>query len=703
MDDDNAAMMDDVSLGDYSFCDEQLLHSNPNRRRSVVWRVQLGLFLPMGSSKGDDNDGDERIDQEQQKQHRLRYQHLCSQYQYPSTAEDDRRGEVAAVAPSPSPCATTVSVPIPNDNALDPLSAMLQEEDEKLIRQQEIDKQYRKERALRKRGVNTEKTFAEEPDDAAAYVQLITKDLNRLPHPHVVVGTSFTTNNNAAERLQILQRVLFLFASTHANAGYLQGMHEIASYVLYALELENTATGTSSDTSDPATCQRNLGELEANCYCITERILTMLFAAYDVVAADAPNGIPHSNSAAKPLVQMSNRIVAQTASVWPNLHAHLQVAFGHIPSQLIFTKWIRLLFSRELLIVTDRKETLMPHQTRGKDGGAATSSPSCNTAAKQLEPACLADLVIKLWDALFQAAYEVSQQRQSMPPVTSSLQLVAEAFCVARLWEHGNTVLHLSQHPDLLLHWFMNVPPEPAAMLDSLVLRMRVVLQLPVANAVPPPPLPLSPEITALTVGRALPRSLSASTKAPASQQQHSRSSSSTLWENPGPIMFAAAAHPTLSSLTEKLAATSQSIQQRIAHEWENMQLQIEQQQQVVTSRQASPAKTTTRSHPNVKSDRMYNLDYYMDDPLRQYSNCGSNSNATAGAKQPLQNTNAPRPEPQQQQTSHWSYQLQSRLTVLQEFVVTVEQQSGMSVPRPVWEALADLQVLKQEMRKSNH
>jgi Rab-GTPase-TBC domain len=686
MESDSNYLMDDVPLNNNETESTQQYHQ-PSDRRSMQWRIHLGLLLTTDII-GDDLDA--QI--EQQRQH---YQQtLCVGYPYPvvtaldkgATDKDEERVTAATTAAAPevmtSPTATAVSSAVHGiSSSLDPLSAILQEEDEKLIRQQEIDKQYRKERALRKRGVATERKFEEEPDDAAAWIQLIAKDLHRLPHPHT---NNHNANNTIDDRIRILQRVLFRFACIHPAAGYLQGMHEIASYVLYALELEHD--GRTIIGTDAITVQ---DRLEADTYVITERILTMLFAAYDVVVADTSttdttNAAAPAPASTKPLLQMSNRIVAQTGTLWPALHQHLTAAFRHIPSQLIFTKWIRLLFSRELDV--------------------AGTGGSLSAVVETTPLVCLPDLILKLWDALFEAAYKVSQKQQSSPGVvtTSSLQLTAEAFCVARLWQHGNTILHLSGHPDLLLHWFMNVPPEPAADVASLIQRMRVVLQLEgLSAATLPPPLPVSTEITALTATSraALPPPVqqqvypSSSSAATPSQQQQQYS----IWDNPGPLL--AAAHPRLTSLTEKLAAKTHSIQQRIAQEWENMQLQLEHQHPEVAAavRQAPGLK---QSPQQASKGGMYNLDYYTDDPLRQYSNI-NNDERTADGQRPQYTNSTSLSGQRPQQQPAWSDQLQSHWTVLQQFAVTVGQQPGPTVPPQVWEALADLQVLQQEMRKN--
>ena len=587
----------------------------------------------------------------------------------------------------------------------------------------------------------------EEPDDGAAYRQLIHKDLQRLPSAvannsssssavadqnsviavddgdddNSLVEEDGSPNNNSDPRVQILQRVLYIFATQHGNAGYLQGMHEIASYVLYALEMEKQQQQQSITSSGESYYLEEAENLEADCYILTERILTSLFPAYDVVPTveEQESALPLPPRE-KPLEGMSRRILQATAQLnWPQLHQELRRAFAHIPSQLIFTKWIRLLYSREWTVVS--------HQAQYARGNNSSSAATMTQHGSEQ-----AETVLKLWDALFEAASQVvlpatTASSSSSPAAVPPLQLAAEALAVARLWQHGNTILHLcqcqsnnsgqhpQQQPNHLLHWFMNMPPEPATEMATLIDRMRVVLLGGDLAAVQdlPPPLPVSPDVLALTAAAAQQQSsYPPSSSSPRQQGPPSSASASAFaWDSPGPLLAHA---PKLASFTEKLAAKtqslqkiiseeSQSIQKRFNEEWESLQKQHEH-----NLRQEAARQRLQQEQQQQQFSAAYNLNYYGDNDdrrARQYLGSNDNNNSpTAAAAATNSPPNAIVPHPLQAQrppphpASSSSSRMQKDLSVLQEFLLTIEQQPGLSVPPSVWEALADLQRLQQNL-----
>lgn len=233
-------------------------------------------------------------------QQRQRYRDLTQQHAIP-TEEDESlpttTPDVGSTAPD-----------------VDPLTAMVLEETKKTERLQQRDLQYRKERAMRHRGqaVSRSVVESEDYDEDAVALQIIDKDLERLPDP----GTEC-----AADRKILLRRMLYIYQCQH-EVGYRQGMHEIASYLLYVLELENAV-----DVSQV--------------YAMLETILTAIGPAYEAGATDT-------------LANMSRRILQLVARHDSGLAPILQQL--PCPPQLYLTKWIRLLFSREVsdvLIVWD--------------------------------------------------------------------------------------------------------------------------------------------------------------------------------------------------------------------------------------------------------------------------------------------------------------------------------------------------------------
>jgi Rab-GTPase-TBC domain len=136
---------------------------------------------------------------------------------------------------------------------LDPLTAMVQEQARERQRQEQLELQYQREKVAARqqhqpqRSTNTGNgpsaavAVQEESCPRAAYHQLIAKNLHRLPHPHD------DSNESQYRRIQVFGRVLYVYACAHATSGYVQGMHEIALYVLYALEVEQPTSAIAQN------------------------------------------------------------------------------------------------------------------------------------------------------------------------------------------------------------------------------------------------------------------------------------------------------------------------------------------------------------------------------------------------------------------------------------------------------------------------
>jgi hypothetical protein len=184
---------------------------------------------------------------------------------------------------------------------------------------------------------------------------IIEKDLKRLPHPaeekrpsFVATNTTTTvagsagaaisspsnynnTNNNTPEheaRITSLREILYIYAQEHPDIGYRQGMHEIASYLLFLLELEHEQY-PDHDLFHP---------ILPICYALLEQTLHQLKTAYDV------------NTGGKSLQQMSIAILGKVLQNNPTLYHHLTSNPHHIPPPPIYcTRWVRLMFSREVV------------------------------------------------------------------------------------------------------------------------------------------------------------------------------------------------------------------------------------------------------------------------------------------------------------------------------------------------------------------
>ena len=564
--------------------------------------------------------------------------------------------------------------------SLDPLSAMLQEDDARVNRQREIEKIYERDRRRNKGRCGPYIPDEPKNDDtsavAIAYKQLITKDLLRLSSPHRNERTlESKSEETLTERVRHLMYILFMFAISHPEAGYLQGMHEIASYCLYALE-----------TEEEFFLQKNDAFRAALSYWMTESIITSLYIAYDVTKADSVDmnlgiKIPKPFHQSTPLVQMSNRILQSLSLVDTTLYSILISSSQAIPYQLIFTKWIRLLFSREIVACSS-----MTHS----------------------------DTVLFLWDALFDVSHKLSQMTAFPSINVPTLQTVSERFCVARLWHHTNTIQHLhsssrTANSNFLLHWLMNIPPEPVTEVQKILMRLNFIITSQFYKGVAPdtlktqqlllPPLNAVPaDVLAMTVpSMSRNHHVEVSSRQSTPQIRHNAWDSSSI--GAGSFFQSAAAALTsqkdhskaLSSLAETITSKTQSIQKLITQEWENVQAQL-----IDSPMYDCGAKSAETNHASSvprlfsaqqsvpsKMQNTYNLDYY-------------NTNPSGPVVRP------------QSGNLKISERLQQSLQTIHEYVTGKEHQtprlhaeSESCQNRSIWDALAELQLLQQELYRN--
>mmetsp|Transcript_6760 Transcript_6760/g.16601 ORF Transcript_6760/g.16601 Transcript_6760/m.16601 type:complete len:411 (-) Transcript_6760:29-1261(-) len=108
--------------------------------------------------------------------------------------------------------------------------------------------------------------------------------------------------------------------------GYRQGMHEIASYLLYVLELEH-----QEYPEHPL-----FNPILPVCFALLERTLEHLKTAYDATGG-------------KSLQQMSIAILGKILQNNPTLYHHLTTNPNIPPPPIYCTRWVRLMFSREVV------------------------------------------------------------------------------------------------------------------------------------------------------------------------------------------------------------------------------------------------------------------------------------------------------------------------------------------------------------------
>ena len=127
-------------------------------------------------------------------------------------------------------------------------------------------------------------------------------------------------------RITSLREVLYIYAQEHPEIGYRQGMHEIASYLMYVLELEH-----QEYPNHPL-----FDEILPICYNLLDRVLNQLRTAYDA-------------SGGKSLQQMSVTILGKILQNDNPLYHHLTSNSNIPPPPIYCTRWVRLMFSREVV------------------------------------------------------------------------------------------------------------------------------------------------------------------------------------------------------------------------------------------------------------------------------------------------------------------------------------------------------------------
>jgi hypothetical protein len=549
--------------------------------RSYRWRVQLKL-LPANQPE------QWATILTQQRQH---YHQLAQQHPFP----DDNPTEDDA-------CPPTDTANTEQPSILDPLTAMMMEEQEKAVRLQELDLKYRRERARRKRGLGggTDRAIEDEEYDAQeANLQIIDKDLDRLPWPESTTGATATGTNCSSsdkQRKTILRQVLFVYTCEHPDPGYRQGMHEISSYLLYALQVD-TETAPVAD-------------LEADTYSMLVTILSNISPAYD------------SGPIPQPLATSSRRILTIIAQHDTRLHYELTEL--HTPPQLYLTKWMRLLFSREV------------------------------------------STVLELWDALF------------FPSVQScGWMTILEYTAAARLllWR----MELLQGDASSRLHLLMNLPVQSD--IQPLVRMTRALLD--------PHAVVTLPELSVATTVPVLIKSEPAD---PAKAMEKGDPASAAVLAGLNRFSLSA-----VKQGIEQAKTQTETIKKKLEEKWESM-------------------ASNQGDNPSISH-------LIVDDPLRRsyddplvtgidWSGGQTGRSSTAVAQRTL-----PHSHPSELISSHktstgplpgstsqqWAQRAGSCSSVLQDFIVAVEKQNAASgtkvaVPVAVWEALADLEVLRRDM-----
>ncbi|CAB9527224.1 TBC1 domain family member 5 [Seminavis robusta] len=333
--------------------------------RSVTWRLLLGLIKsPRQNTTVLELEDVIQFNNQLLQEEVSNYARLKELYT-PHLSEMDAPSAPAVISTSNGdPIETPEAdkpLPIAPDSSsdfFDPLTAMMMEQQAQEVRRQELDLAYRKEKARRNRGLSDPGSkVVEDYVDADGEKKLdrealsiIDKDLHRLPKPSVTEvvegGVSITTTWDTPEQQQswmdALREMLYIFSQENPHIGYRQGMHEVASYLWLVLVIDRQRQMLFSGPGDQSELLALVFDRPA-AYTMLQSILGHVRQAFDVKVA--------SNS--RPLEDMSHSTLSKIQQYYQNQ--------GHpdrlcpllkslsVPPQLYCTKWIRLLYSREVV------------------------------------------------------------------------------------------------------------------------------------------------------------------------------------------------------------------------------------------------------------------------------------------------------------------------------------------------------------------
>mmetsp|Transcript_8931 Transcript_8931/g.22540 ORF Transcript_8931/g.22540 Transcript_8931/m.22540 type:complete len:697 (+) Transcript_8931:37-2127(+) len=310
--------------------------------RSIRWRLQLGILSeppPAVTPQQLDLESVLKHNQPTVKEINDKFKELVTNHvevEEENDDDDDENGGDNNSTNETSAAASTGG----GAAIIDPLTAMVMEEEARETRKAELYLKYRKERARRKRGLTTEARIIESECDEVvdrASLVIIEKDLKRLPHPAegkqpgqteaaTTAGAVSIDVHEHDARITSLREVLYIFAQEHKTMGYRQGMHEVASYLMYVLELEH-----EQYPDHPL-----FNPILPICYSLLERVLNQLQTAYDA-------------SGGKSLQQMSVTILGKILQNDNTLYHHLTSNPNIPPPPIYCTRWVRLMFSREVV------------------------------------------------------------------------------------------------------------------------------------------------------------------------------------------------------------------------------------------------------------------------------------------------------------------------------------------------------------------
>lgn len=486
---------------------------------------------------------------------------------------------------------------------------------------------------------------------------IIEKDLKRLPHPAEDKQSSFgaaassstaqqTDSHEHDARITSLREVLYIYAQEHPSMGYRQGMHEIASYLMYLLELEH------QDYPDHPL----FNPILPICFVLLERVLDQLKTAYDATGGNS-------------LQQMSVTILGKILQNDNPLYHHLTSNSNIPPPPIYCTRWVRLMFSREVIgyeNVFKLWDVLFGYQH----------------VMHALEIAC-ATRILLLRDALLVPDNNTLDILMNVPPLLDISQLTST---LERLMIQNETdpsiPIPKSQQVLPMANSALSNDTQATVLGVSSPMMQQQQQQLHYHQSTP-----LRPDLQQLQLNshNPLETPLRVQGGAPQNVYQSSQSSATS---------FSESSKFSFSKVRRSLRQTSESLGKKIlttTNEWK----------QAAVERQASadgfPAYDPLSGMWVAGGPtQVTNNGHFADPLLHQSSTWGANTNVknNVAAIPALPKT------PKQHLHEGWSNRLEEKIVTIQKFLEDLKSKEVEgTVPDSVWEALVDMDRMKKELR----
>mmetsp|Transcript_11710 Transcript_11710/g.17743 ORF Transcript_11710/g.17743 Transcript_11710/m.17743 type:complete len:742 (-) Transcript_11710:61-2286(-) len=359
--------------------------------RSIRWRIHLGLLSDVANPMVSLSE----LNKDKVFEQRRCYGLLASKHFHQSSAlaiiDDTEKNEGSASSAKVPAAASGRTEIAPSKKQTkvivdDPLSVMASMEEEKIQAEKKKEMQQKKERAMASRphhmhhpsaasGPSQGKVTNGAANDTIGsqtrwnefysskeIMDIIYKDLDRLPINHHIYFHQRKTNQviqitddnwnpedsasmkSRQERSKILSEILFVYAKKNAAIGYRQGMHEILSFLLMVIEmdlLQKERYGVNSVKCDEEGVLLNSSKIVHDTYSMFDEVMRGLVPAFETR--------DENKSGAQSSMELMGTSTMEIIGDWYGDEELVDFITNlGIPPELYCTRWIRLMFSREV-------------------------------------------------------------------------------------------------------------------------------------------------------------------------------------------------------------------------------------------------------------------------------------------------------------------------------------------------------------------